>query len=228
VNAAAPAALVLLAFLAGSIPCGTILARVHGGVDLRSQGSGNPGATNALRVMGPAWGIATLLLDVGKGWLAAGPLSTWLGLGPTGGDGTAAAAFAGAAGAPAPASPAHVWPLAAGLAAVCGHVFSPWLRFRGGKGVATAVGAFLAIAPLAAAVAIAVFAAIAGFSRIVSLASLGMVVAFPLAVLFLGSRPAAGTTAVWGALLAVLIAWRHRPNLARLAQGSEHRWGRKR
>ena len=221
-NVAAPVALVVLAFLAGSVPFGTLIARWRGGVDLRARGSGNPGATNVLRVMGPGYGIATLLLDIGKGWFAAGPLVAWLGLAVAGN------ALAGGHEAAARPAPAIWWPLVAGLCAVGGHLFSPWLRFRGGKGVATAVGGYLAIAPAAAAAAIAVFAAVVAVGRIVSLASLAMVAAFPLAVLLVGARLPAAAAAVWGALLALLIAWRHRANLARLARGTEHRWGMKR
>jgi len=206
----APAALLLavLAFALGSIPFGPVLARLAGGIDLRAGGSGNPGATNVMRLAGPGWGIATLLLDAGKGWAAAGPLARWLGGPDTGG-------------------PA-LYPLLAGSCAVLGHLFSPWIGFRGGKGVATSAGSYLALAPLAAAASAGVFALTLAASGYVSLASLAMAGSFPVAAVLIGSTRAALPTALWGALLALLIAWRHRANLGRLARGQEPKIGRKR
>jgi glycerol-3-phosphate acyltransferase PlsY len=207
VSAPAAVLLAVLAFALGSIPFGPILARLAGGIDLRAAGSGNPGAANVMRLAGPGWGIATLLLDAAKGWLAAGPLVRWLGP-DMGGQG--------------------LYPLLAASCAVLGHLFSPWIGFRGGKGVATSVGSYLALVPVAAAASAGVFAFTLIVWGYVSLASLAMAGSFPVAVLLIGSTRATLPTAVWGALLALLIAWRHRANLGRLARGQEPKIGRKR
>jgi acyl phosphate:glycerol-3-phosphate acyltransferase len=182
---------------AGSIPFAWLLHRMATGRDLRSEGSGNPGATNLERSAGRAWGTAALALDAGKG--AAAVLM--------------ALQLAGEE-ACAPAA----------LGAVLGHVFSPWLMGRGGKGVATAAGAFAVLAPLATTAAVAVFALAVAFTRVVSLASVLGAAALPIAVVFLGpSGSAAGVAAVVGAL----IAWRHRENFARMRAGTEPRLRRR-
>jgi acyl phosphate:glycerol-3-phosphate acyltransferase len=126
------------AYLLGSIPFGLILTKLLGGGDVRRAGSGNIGATNVVRVAGPAAGIWTLVLDAAKGYAAV-----WLAL-----------RFA---------SDSAAWMVVAGLAALVGHVFPVWLGFRGGKGVATAAGVFLALCPLAAAGAIGIFILVVWF-----------------------------------------------------------------
>lgn len=235
------ALLALLSFAIGAIPWGPILARIAGGPDLRSRGSGNPGATNVMRVLGPGWGIATLILDIGKGWLCAGPLAHWLHRGD--GPGSASASLAGSASlaafAPASSAAAGSAPIAApaftletamlvaGSAAILGHLFSPWLRFRGGKGVATAVGCYLAIAPVPALIAIAVFAVVLGVWRFVSVGSLAMAASFPVATALLHPKGITVATVLWGMVIAMLIAWRHRTNLRRLLQGTEPKIGRR-
>ncbi|MFH1145233.1 MAG: glycerol-3-phosphate 1-O-acyltransferase PlsY [Candidatus Eisenbacteria bacterium] len=206
VAATGPLGLALLAFLVGSVPFGALFARIRR-IDIRSHGSGNPGATNVLRVMGLGWGLATLLLDIGKGWLAAGPLVWWSG---------------------AHEATASLGPLLAGLCVVAGHLYSPWMRFRGGKGVAAAVGCYLAISPAAALLAAALFVLVVAATRIVSLGSLAMVAGFPPAVLLLGSTTPTLQTAAWGAVLALWIGWRHRANLIRVAHGTESRIGGRR
>ncbi|MHC4549735.1 MAG: glycerol-3-phosphate acyltransferase [Planctomycetota bacterium] len=175
------------AFLLGSIPFGYLVVRWVHGVDLRAHGSGNPGATNAARLWSRRWRPLAFL---GIFLLDAGK-------------GYVAAGVLPAA-----------WPALAGLAAVLGHDFSPWLGLRGGKGVATTLGVFCALEPLATAVALAVFAVIWGRTRIVAAGSLGLAVALPVTVFAHGSAPRpVGLVAV---ALGALIVWRHRGNIGRL------------
>ncbi len=189
------------AYLIGSIPTGLIVARLAGrGVDPRRQGSGNIGATNVGRLLGKGPGLLTLAGDVLKG--AAPPLlAGWL-----------------AAGAPGEAG----YVALAGAGAVLGHVYPVFLSFRGGKGVATAAGVFLAIAPLALLGAAAVFGLLVWRWRYVSLGSIGAAFSLPVAVILLGGEPAYGLLA---AAVAALVISRHRDNIGRLREGREHRLG---
>jgi len=177
----------------GSIPFAWWLHLLATGRDLRIEGSGNPGATNLARTAGMVWGATALALDAGKG--AAGVL--------------VALRFAGdAAGVPA------------ALGAVLGHVFTPWLLGRGGKGVATAAGAFAVLAPAATGAACVVFALIVAVTRYVSLGSVMGAAALPIAVFIVGPG---GGAAIAAAAIAVVIAWRHRGNFARMRAGTEPR-----
>jgi glycerol-3-phosphate acyltransferase PlsY len=186
-------------YLLGSIPFGLILGRRLAGVDVRQAGSGNIGATNVARTAGRKAGVATLVLDVGKGALPVAA-ATWF--------------FGGAAR-------AGDWPALTGLAAFLGHVFPAWLRFRGGKGVATAFGVFLALSPLAALAAAVAFAGALAATRIVSVASLTGSAACAVACALLhGLRSPAALAAL--AVLVVTVL-RHRGNLRRLARGEERR-----
>ncbi|HVH50449.1 MAG TPA: glycerol-3-phosphate 1-O-acyltransferase PlsY, partial [Candidatus Bathyarchaeia archaeon] len=151
--------LLLISYLLGSIPFGVIFAKLFGGADVRKAGSGNIGATNVARVAGPAAGVLTLLLDAAKGWLAV-----WLAGRFMHGE----AAFL----------------VAAGFFALLGHCFPLWLRFRGGKGVATAAGVFAALCPEATVAALILFALVVWFWRYVSLGSLAAAAAIPLFVYF--------------------------------------------
>ncbi|MGD9853402.1 MAG: glycerol-3-phosphate 1-O-acyltransferase PlsY [Planctomycetaceae bacterium] len=199
------------AYLAGSIPFGWLVARVVKGIDIRTVGSGNIGATNVARTIGKSWGIVVLVLDALKG-LVATALFPW-----------------GALDAADPRV-AHVR-VFCGLAAVVGHMYPCWLRFRGGKGVATALGAVIVIAPLASAIATGGFAATFGLSRIVSLSSIVAAVSFAIAALW-QLRPSPLSTENWSVAafsLAVplLIVLRHRSNLKRLLRGEEPRFGQR-
>ena len=195
-------AFVAAGYLFGSIPFGLIVARRLAGVDVRRAGSGNIGATNVARTAGRGLGLLTLLLDVSKGALPV-----------------AAAAFVlGGPGDPGP------WAAATGIAAFLGHVFPPWLRFHGGKGVATALGVFLALSPLSALAAVAGFAAAFAASRIVSLGSLAGAASGAAAAALLHGRRSPVTWAAAAMLVGVVL--RHRTNLARLARGEERRLGR--
>jgi glycerol-3-phosphate acyltransferase PlsY len=190
--------LIALGYFLGSIPFGLILAKLFGGSDVRSAGSGNIGATNVARVVGPTAGILTLLLDTGKGACAV-----WLAGRYT--DHSAAAT------------------MLAGLAALIGHCFPVWLKFKGGKGVATALGVYLMLAPLAVLAAVAFFVAVVLAWRYVSLGSISAAAAMPLLVYFLwapGHAPPLVVT--FGTLIAAaLIIIKHDANLQRLMDGTE-------
>jgi glycerol-3-phosphate acyltransferase PlsY len=196
-----PALLVTIAaYLAGSIPCGLLLARRFTRIDPRGAGSGNIGATNVARVAGPALGLATLAADMLKALLPVCAASAWS------------------------ASPAV--PVAAAVAAVLGHTFPIYSRFRGGgKGVATTAGGFLWIAPQAVMGAGVVFLAVALLSRRASVGSLAAALALPVAIVVTTASWAAATGA---ALAAILIFVRHADNIRRLAAGTEpaFRFGR--
>ncbi len=190
-------ALVLIGFAIGSLPLGYIAAR-HRGIDLRRAGSGNVGATNAYRTTGLAMAVAVMALDVAKG---AGAV-------------LAAVQLGGGAAAPA----------AAGVAAILGHVYPPWLGFRGGKGVATATGVFSVLAPPATVLAVGAFLVTVWWTRYVSLGSLvGCVVVASTTAAFDAPLP----VVVAGIAAAMIIIERHRGNLARLFAGRERRLGQR-
>ena len=183
-----------IGFALGSIPFAWLLHRFATGRDLRREGSGNPGATNVQRSAGTMWGIAALLLDGGKGALAVA-LAT-----RTFGDRAA---------------------IAAALGSVLGHVFSPWLSGRGGKGVATGAGAFAVLAPLATAVSAAVFALAVVVTSYVAAGSAAAALAMPVAIAVLGPRGDRKAAVITAAAIAMLIAWRHRENFERMRAGTE-------
>jgi len=189
------AAVVLAAYLLGSIPFALILAR-RWGSDLRAVGSGNLGATNVMRASGVRAGVLVAILDMSKG-----AVSVWL-----------AARISD--GAPLPA--------AAGLAAIIGHIYPVWLRFRGGKGVATACGVFSILTPLAVPPALAIFAAAVWLTKYISLGSVLASMALPPIAYALGS-PAPAVIAA--AAASAFIVFRHRSNLVRLFTGTERRVG---
>jgi glycerol-3-phosphate acyltransferase PlsY len=185
-----------LAYLIGAIPVGFLVARGFGGLDIRRAGSGNIGATNVLRTLGKLPAILTLLGDIGKGYLAVGAARVLV---------------------PAP------WGAAAGaVLAVVGNCWPVFLRFRGGKGVATGFGAFLALAPWATGPAALVWLVVTASFRYVSLASVMACLCLPLGVTLLGYPRAAIGAAVGAATVIIL---RHRANLQRLANGREPRLG---
>src|SRR6266513_861928 len=151
---------ILLAYFLGAIPFGVILARLFGGADVRKTGSGNIGATNVARVVGPLAGILTLVFDTAKG--------------------AAAVWFAGRF-----TEESATWMMIAGSAVLLGHCFPIWLKFKGGKGVATALGLFLALCPLAAVAALLLFILCVVYWRYVSLGSVAAAAAMPLLIYFL-------------------------------------------
>lgn len=186
------------AYLLGSVPFGYLIVRLAGRGDIRARGSGNIGATNVAREAGAVSGLLTLLLDAGKGFLAVA---------------IAARVGGGHAG----------WMILAALLALVGHMYPVWLRFRGGRGVATAVGVFLPICWPAVAVAFLVWIGVVGFWRYVSLGSISAAASLPLLVYLLyAPRHAPPLSVEFGTLAAVtLIILRHRSNIARLLNGSE-------
>jgi glycerol-3-phosphate acyltransferase PlsY len=194
------------AYLLGSIPTGYLLVRIFRHQDIRSVGSGNIGATNVLRSGGKGLGAATFLLDMLKGCSAV-----WLG--------AALGALL------MPAAPARTAQAIAALFAVLGHMFPVWLRFRGGKGVATGFGVFLVAAPAAALAAIGVFFLVLLLSRYVSLASILGAASFPAFAWLLvsGPRPAVFIAAQFA--VALLIVAKHHQNVRRLFAGTESRFG---
>jgi glycerol-3-phosphate acyltransferase PlsY len=187
--------IILLAYLIGSIPFALLLARRWGSGDIRLIGSGNLGAANVLRASGVTAGLLVAVLDVAKGAASV----------------TLAERLAGADAA-----------AVAGLAAVVGHVYPVWLRFRGGKGVATACGAFSILAPMAVPPSLAIFVVTVWLTKYISLGSLLASVALPSIAYALGSPPSAVVAAVGAA---ALIVFRHRSNLRRLQAGTERRLG---
>ncbi|HYE13167.1 MAG TPA: glycerol-3-phosphate 1-O-acyltransferase PlsY [Pyrinomonadaceae bacterium] len=192
-------ALVLLAaYLSGSIPFGYLLVRARGGGDVRQTGSGGTGATNVTRRAGKWAGLATLALDAAKGALAVVLARGLLGAG----------------------AGAEWWVAGAALAAVAGHVFPVWLGFRGGKGVATGLGAFLGLVPLAVLCALPVFVLVVAATRYVSLGSITAAAVLPVCVWLLAGRdagPAFAAALAGGAL----IIFMHRANIGRLLRGEE-------
>jgi glycerol-3-phosphate acyltransferase PlsY len=185
-------------YLLGSIPFGMVMAKLVGAGDVRRAGSGTIGATNVARVAGPVPGLLTLLLDALKGWLAV-----WLAMRFLHGQ--------------------ALGMVLAGLFALLGHCFPVWLRFRGGKGVATAAGVFLALCPAAALGAAMLFLLVVGFWRYVSLGSIAAAAAIPLLVYLLWAphfAPPPSVT-ITSLTIAALVIYQHRGNVARLARGEE-------
>lgn len=200
----APALALVLAYLVGSIPFAYLAGRARG-VDLRQHGSGNLGATNAVRVLGPAVGIPVFLADILKGFLPVFLLPRI-----------------------APTSHATLLALAAGVAAIVGHVRPIFLLGRGGgKGVATATGVFLALVPLATVVTFAIWLLVFAASRYVSLASLVSAVSLPAALVVLGWSPR-DPVFLAAVLIASFVVYTHRANIRRLRRGEEHRFVRDR
>ena len=188
-----PFAALLLGYGLGSIPFGLILTRLTGAGDLRAIGSGNIGATNVLRTGRKGLAAATLLLDIGKGFLAVWLAWRWL----------------------------PDWAGMAALGALLGHCFPVWLKFKGGKGVATLMGVALGLAWPVGAVYAAVWIGVLAATRMSSLAGIGAALSAPLAALALGH----GELAPVLAALALLVILLHRANIARLRAGTEPRIG---
>ncbi len=203
------AAVAVLGYLLGSIPFGYLLIRIFRGADIRQSGSGNIGATNVAR-SSATLGLATLLLDAGKGFLAVELASV---LNP---------------GLPMP----HLYSAMslAAFFALLGHMFPIWLKFRGGKGVATGVGGFVAIVPKAVLVAICLFAVLVALFRYVSLGSIVAAAALPAFIYLFYLRPGIPMPSALGAALAacLLIIARHHQNISRLLSGTEPRFSLRR
>lgn len=197
--------ILVLAYLLGSIPFSFLIVKLVAHKDVRSVGSGNVGATNAMRAAGKAAGILALLLDIGKG-VAAVLIARRL-----------------------DATPALVG--AAAFFVMLGHCYPVWLKLQGGKGVATSAGAMGALAPPAMALTLLVFLAVVAWKRYVSLGSISAAASFPLFVFVtqrLGWEDRDPSLLLAAALIGLFIVWKHRTNLERLRQGIEPRLGERR
>ncbi len=197
------AAFTLISYLIGAIPFAWIVAKAKG-VDIRAVGSGNVGATNVFRAIGKGWGVLTFALDVAKGFLPAFLIPLlWS---------------------------APDWPQNSGLlfgcAAIAGHNWPVYLKFKGGKGVATSAGVLLGVAPASVGIGLVVWLLTMAISRYVSLASILAAAAIPVAgwLLYGTANPLLATVLT---VLGGIVIWRHRSNIARLRAGTEHRFDRR-
>jgi len=192
-----PWLVLLIAYLLGAVPFGYLLVKWKTGQDVRASGSGNIGATNVLRTTGRAAGIVTLLLDIAKGFVAV-----WIAARAT------------------DSSP--LWMSMAALAVMAGHAFPVFLKFRGGKAVASFIGAFLYLEPLALLAVLILFVIVVSATRYISLGSILASGTFPLAVWLISHPPA---PVVWAAAIAGLfVVVRHHGNIARLVKGNENKF----
>ena len=199
----------LFAYLLGSIPFGYLIVRWQKGVDVRSTGSGSTGATNVMRNLGILGFVATFILDVGKGTFAVllasrltSPDARWI---PLSGD--------------------PRWIAFSSVAAILGHCFPVWLKFRGGKGVATGVGVFIALAPLQVALVLVIFAIVVAIWRYISLGSIVATAAFPLLVYFMKHPPL--PVVLGAAVSALIIIAMHHANIRRLLNRTENKVGKR-
>ena len=220
-----------IAFLAGSIPFGLLIAKAKG-VNIREHGSGNIGATNVLRVVGKPYGIACLILDLLKGLI---PTMVGISLFTYTGDTNPMAieALSGYA-IELPQMKAQILQIVTALAAVLGHNYSPWIGFKGGKGIATSGGVLIALMPAAIVILLAIWAILFWSTKYVSIASMGASICLPILTLF-GSwyhgKLQAGTwnkpLFVFSIIIALLAVWRHRSNIKSLINGTENKFGKK-
>jgi glycerol-3-phosphate acyltransferase PlsY len=213
----------IVAYLLGSIPFGYILVRLFRKQDIRQSGSGNIGATNVARSGAKGLGIVTLLLDAAKGY-AAVAVAGWIS--STAPHRVNAISY----GDGSPYLEDHSFFLCCAIAAIfaiLGHMYPVWLKFKGGKGVATGVGVFLALAPMAVGLVLVLFLVIVWFSRYVSLGSIIATAAFPLLAWLIYRKEAPSIVFIIAALGALLIILKHHQNIRRLLAGTEHRLGEK-
>ena len=194
--------LIVISYLIGSFPTGYLMGRLVYGINLFEHGSKNVGATNALRVLGKKAGLAVLLIDALKGAIPVLVVTYATQLD-------------------------YEWSLAVGISSIFGHTFSPFIKFKGGKGVATSAGTFLALVPQAFGTSFATFVCVVLLTKFVSLGSILASIVLPIACAFLyPSKPA-----LWQActVLAIFITYKHRSNIGRLFRGEENRlnWSKK-
>ena len=201
---------VVVAYLLGSIPCGYLAGKLQG-IDVRQHGSGNIGATNVLRVLGKPWGFAVFFADALKGFLAVR---------------AALLLVARTAGA---AEYAEFYAILAAAACVAGHSFPVWLRFKGGKGVATSAGALFGVVPIASITIFLVWLVVFLTTRYVSLASIIAALALPIVVgILVHLKFTQGNVLLFFSMaMTALVVWRHRSNISRLLNGTEQRFARK-
>jgi acyl phosphate:glycerol-3-phosphate acyltransferase len=204
------AVLLVGTYLLGSIPFGYLAGRLVG-IDIRQAGSGNVGATNVVRVLGKGYGYPVFALDVLKGFAAV------------------KIAMLMAPGGPPEWNSPEMFGILAAVSSVLGHLYPPWLKFRGGKGVATSAGALLALTPVATLIGAAIWIIVFWLTRYVSLASITAAIVLPIVILLVSSRDQnKGKLLVYAsACVAVVVIWRHRSNVSRLMRGAEPRFTRK-
>lgn len=224
----------LIAFLLGSIPFGLLIAKAKG-VNIREHGSGNIGATNVLRVIGKPYGIGCLLLDFLKGFfptLIAINIYLIAGKDPQIGIGSLqdlATTFA-----KPDAWKAQTLVILTGLAAILGHNYSPWIGFKGGKGIATSAGVLVALMPVGILVLLVIWVLLFFTTRYVSIASMGTALAVPLVTIYGSYRHGYLADGTWNKplfvfsiIIALLAVWRHRSNIKALMNGTEHKFEKK-
>ena len=197
--------MVLIGYLLGSLPCGYLAGRWLKGIDIRQHGSGSTGATNVLRQVGKGPALVVFLLDVLKGTAAVVLARTTLG------------------------PEAHGWLVAAGLAALAGHIWPVWLGWKGGKAVATGLGMLLGLLPAVGLACLGIFLTILSTTRIVSISSVIAALTLPFLMLAAGTnrQPTPIAYLLLGVVAAAMVIWRHRSNMQRLIQGTEPRIGQK-
>lgn len=197
-------------YAVGSIPFGYLAGR-FAGIDIRCAGSGNVGATNVVRLLGKRYGYPVFVLDFLKGF-AAVKISMVM-----------------APGRPPQWNSPEIFGIVAAMSSILGHMYPPWLKFKGGKGVATSAGALLALTPIATLVGVAVWIIVFWVTRYVSLASIAAAIVLPIVILFVTStNQNTGKPLVYSsACVAAVIIWRHRSNISRLIRGTEARFIRK-
>jgi len=204
------AAVLIASYLLGSIPFGYLAGRLVG-IDIRKVGSGNVGATNVVRVLGKRYGYPVFALDFLKGFGAV-KISMLMAPGP-----------------PPEWNSPEIFGILAAMCSVLGHLYPPWLKFNGGKGVATSAGALLALTPVATLIGIAIWVVMFWLTRYVSLASITAAVVLPIVILVVRSHDQNnGRPLVYSSVcVAAVVIWRHRSNLSRLIRGTEPRFTRK-
>ena len=210
--------IITLSYLIGSFPSAVIISRRFFGFDIREKGSGNMGSTNAFRILGWKWGITVQVLDVLKGIIAVAVIGTMLGNGIDLGK--------------------HTWfeditlvRMMAGVAVVCGHIWSVFVNFKGGKGINTAAGMLIAITPIDVGIAVSIFIIIVVFSGYISLGSICAAFAFPSSLfvrynLFHDSIPGYQILIYFAIGIAFLLIFAHRSNIGRLMKGKENRFSK--
>ena len=204
------AVLLVGSYLLGSIPFGYLAGRLVG-IDIRQAGSGNVGATNVVRVLGKRYGYPVFALDVLKGL------------------GAVKIAMLMAPGLPPEWNSPEIFGILAAMSSVLGHLYPPWLEFKGGKGVATSAGALLALTPIATLIGVAIWIIVFWLTRYVSLASIIAAAVLPIVILVFSSQDQNKGKPLFysSACVAAVIIWRHRSNLSRLMRGTEPRFTRK-
>jgi len=204
------AVLLVGSYLVGSIPFGYLAGRIVG-IDIRQAGSGNIGATNVVRVLGKGYGYPVFALDVLKGF------------------GAVKISMLMASGRPPEWNSPEIFGILAAISSVLGHLYPPWLKFKGGKGVATSAGALLALTPIATVIGVAIWIIVFWVTRYVSLASIIAAVVLPIVILVFNSQDQNKGKPLFysSACVAGVVIWRHRSNLSRLIRGTEPRFTRK-